>query len=53
MLSMTVPVLVALVGLLVYALASNGKAVELGRIAFGFGLLVFLAQVATERIALP
>lgn len=33
-----VPILIALVGALVYALSSNGKLVELGRIAFFVGL---------------
>jgi Na+/phosphate symporter len=34
--------LVAVVGVLMYALAANPKVAELGRIAFGVGLLVFL-----------
>jgi len=34
--------LVALVGVLMYALAANPKLVEIGRIAFGAGLLAFL-----------
>ena len=34
--------LVALVGALVYALSSNGKVSELGRLAFAVGLLAFL-----------
>lgn len=33
------PALVCVVWGLVYALASNGKAAELGRLAFRFGLL--------------
>lgn len=38
----TIPVLVAVVGLLAYALASNPKAAEVGRLAFACGLLVAL-----------
>jgi hypothetical protein len=38
----TIPCLVALVGLLAYAMAANPKVAELGRIAFAFGLLVTL-----------
>ena len=43
--SMVFPALVALVGVLMYALASNGKVAEIGRIMFAFGLLVFLLVV--------
>ena len=35
-----VPLLLAVVGLLCYALATNGKIVELGRLTFFAGLLV-------------
>jgi Na+/phosphate symporter len=34
--------LIAIVGLVVYALAKEGKYVEIGRIMFGAGLLAFL-----------
>jgi len=34
--------LVALVGVLMYALSANPKLVEIGRIMFGVGLLAFL-----------
>jgi hypothetical protein len=34
--------LIALIGALVYGLSQNSKVAELGRIAFAFGLLVFL-----------
>lgn len=37
--------LVALVGVLMYALSTNGKLVEIGRIMFAFGLLAFLLEV--------
>jgi hypothetical protein len=40
-----VSLLVALVGLVVYALASNPKAAEIGRLMFACGLLVFLLTV--------
>jgi len=46
MLILAIPVLVAIVGMLVYALASNGKVAEMGRIAFGCGLLVTLLTLA-------
>lgn len=37
---------VALAGVLLYALASNQKLAELGRIAFACGTLAFLLQVS-------
>jgi Na+/phosphate symporter len=37
--------LVALIGVLMYALSANPKLVEIGRIAFGCGLLAFLLCV--------
>lgn len=36
------PLLIALVGLLMYALATNSKVIEIGRIMFFCGLLAFL-----------
>jgi hypothetical protein len=39
-----VSLLVAIVGLLVYALCVNGKLVEIGRIMFWTGLLAFLLR---------
>lgn len=38
------PLMVAIVGLIVYVLSSNGKAAEIGRIMFWCGLLVTLAH---------
>jgi hypothetical protein len=38
--------LVAVIGLLIYVLAKDGKVVELGRLMFGIGLLCFLLQDA-------
>lgn len=40
-----VSLLFALVGLLLYVLASNPKLVEVGRITFFAGLLAFLLQL--------
>ena len=37
--------LVAIVGLLMYALSANPKLVEIGRLSFFAGLFVFLLQV--------
>ena len=41
-----VSLLVALIGVLMYALAANPKLVEIGRIAFAFGLLAFLLRIS-------
>lgn len=38
--------LVALIGLVAYALATNPKAQEVGRLSFGCGLLAFLLAVS-------
>lgn len=38
------PLLVALVGVLMYALCVNGKLVEIGRILFWTGVLAFLLR---------
>jgi len=40
------PLLVAVVGLVVYALSTNPKAAEVGRLAFATGLLVTLFDLA-------
>ncbi len=47
-----IPLLVCIVGLLVYALASNAKVQELGRIAYACGLLVTLFVLATKVVKL-
>ena len=39
---LTLPLIVALIGLVVYAVSTNGKAAEIGRIGFFCGLLAFL-----------
>jgi Na+/phosphate symporter len=44
-------VLIALIGLLMYALCVNGKLQEIGRIAFGCGLLAFLIRVTGDMIS--
>lgn len=43
--------LVAVVGVLIYALSGNPKVAEMGRIAFAMGLLAFLLQ-AREVVSL-
>lgn len=45
-------VFIALIGLLTYALASNGKVAELGRIAFACGLLAFCFAVGSKVLRL-
>jgi len=44
--------LVALLGVLGYALASNAKLAEIGRIAFFSGLLAFLLQISPKVVGL-
>ncbi len=46
------PLLVCIVGLLAYALASNGKVQELGRLSFACGLLVTLWELAGRVLRL-
>lgn len=43
---------VALVGCLVYALSANAKVAELGRLAFGCGLLAFLLTIHHDSFRL-
>jgi len=38
--------LVSVIGLLVYALSTNPKFAEIGRIAYAMGLLAFLLQLS-------
>ena len=52
MLIILLPLLVCLVGLVVYALASNPKAAELGRLMFAAGLLVTLLVVGGPMVRL-
>ena len=46
------PFLVALIGLVVYVLATNAKAAELGRSAWWVGLLVGLLQVGHTAVSI-
>ena len=46
------PVLIAVIGLLMYALASNAKVVEIGRLAYFAGLLAFLLLGGDQVISL-
>lgn len=52
MLIAIVPLVVAIIGALVYALASNAKAVELGRALFWCGVLVTLLVEAHYTVKL-
>ena len=45
-----IPLLIALVGVLMYALSVNPKLQEIGRIMFAFGLLAFLLQVGPDTV---
>jgi len=51
-LSILLPLLVAIIGMLVYALSANAKVQELGRLAYGCGLLVTLFELATHVVHL-
>lgn len=44
--------LVALIGVLMYALCVNPKLSEIGRIMFGCGLLAFLLRVAEANFGI-
>lgn len=46
------PLLIALIGVLMYAFSTNAKVSEVGRIMFFCGLLAFLLRGAGEVIAL-
>ncbi len=47
-----VPLLVCILGALVYALAANPKASEMGRLAYFAGLFVTLLVLATHVVKL-
>lgn len=47
-----IPFIVLVVGALVYALSSNPKASELGRLSFAAGLLVLLLSLAHVALRL-
>lgn len=46
------PLLVAVVGVLMYALAENPKVAEMGRIAFFVGLLVLVSAAGQQVVSL-
>jgi len=46
------PLLVAVIGVLMYALSSNAKVAEIGRISFAFGLLVTLMVMSHHVVRL-
>lgn len=46
-----VPALAAVLGALIYALAGNPKAAELGRLTFRAGILVTLFVLATQTVS--
>lgn len=48
-----IPMLLAIIGLLVYAIATNAKLVEIGRLTFAIGLLVLTFELAKRTIHLP
>lgn len=52
MATILVPLLVCLAGALLYALSSNGKVSELGRIAFAVGLLWTVYEAAGHSVRL-
>jgi Na+/phosphate symporter len=44
--------LVAAIGFLIYILSPNAKFEELGRLAFGCGLLAFLLEIGSSHLGL-
>ena len=52
MLTALFPALILIVGLLLYALATNGKVQEIGRILFFCGALVVTWLLASHSVAL-
>lgn len=46
------PLIVALIGLLMYALCANPKLQEIGRLSFFAGLLAFLLQAGPHLVSL-
>jgi hypothetical protein len=51
--SIYVCLLVALLGVIVYGFSNNGKAAEVGRIAYMVGLFVFLFQIVGKNVVNP
>ena len=52
MVVIVLPLLVCILGLIIYLLAANAKAQELGRICFAFGLLVVLLRFGAAGVLL-
>ncbi len=52
MLVVILPLLVAIVGVLVYALSANAKVAEIGRLAYFAGVVVTLWQCASRTLHL-
>lgn len=52
MVAIILPLVVAIIGLLTYAFASNAKLAECGRILFFCGALVLTSHLASEVIRL-
>ena len=46
------PLLIALIGLVVYLVTANPKVAELARLAYAVGLLAFLLQVSGQVVSL-
>ena len=46
-----IPLLLAIIGLLVYAFATNGKLAEVGRITFAAGIFVTLLRIGEAAIS--
>jgi hypothetical protein len=53
MITLLLPALVMLVGLLLYAFAQNPKLVEVGRLAFFCGLFVLTLALGSKSIRIP
>lgn len=45
--------LVAVVGLLIYVLATKAEVKEIGRLSFAVGLLAFLLKVVESAVRIP
>lgn len=52
MLAISILLLILIIGVLVYALASNPKVQELGRLAYACSLLAICFQLGTKLVAL-
>jgi len=50
MATIVLPLVVTVLGILVYLLAANPKAQEMGKIAYFVGLLVLVAALGTKQL---